>query len=100
NIVQDGLFITTNIAYATNGMTYIGSTVVSNGTLTLAGQVTLTNSTPIYVAGSSAVLDARLAGFLSTDNATFTNLVTNGVVEVVAGEAFGGVGTIKASNLV
>jgi hypothetical protein len=88
----------TNYFY-TNIITHVGSTTVSNGILGLVVPNTLTSSTNIILAGASAVLDATQMGYVSNqlDNTlTVTNqlLVTNGVIELIAGQTNSGFGTI------
>lgn len=91
NIVQDGLFITTNIAFGTNTLTYTGNTTISNGVLQLVAQASLTNSPVITLAAPTAVLDASQIAYLDD---TGTNLVTNSLFEIVSGETLNGKGSI------
>jgi hypothetical protein len=88
----------TNYFY-TNIITHVGSTTVSNGILGLVVPNNLTSSTNIILAGASAVLDATQMGYVSNqlDNTlTVTNqlLVTNGIIELIAGQTNSGFGTI------
>jgi fibronectin-binding autotransporter adhesin len=95
-----GLTFVTNAVPWNDLLNYQGFTTVSNGTLQLIAPATLTNwPTPITLASSTAVFDARYMGYINTDGSTFTNVVTNGVFEVVSGQTNGGVGTILASNV-
>jgi autotransporter-associated beta strand protein len=95
-----GLTYVTNNVLVSTLLNYTGSTTISNGVLRLAAPATLTNSpTPITLASTTAVLDATSMGYISTDGSTYTNLVTNGVFEVVSGQSLSGIGTINASNV-
>lgn len=104
NITQDGLFITTNISYLSR-LTYTGSTTISNGVLALVAPTVLTNTPSVTLASATAVLDASSMGVVSnqydSDGVTVTNqvLVTNGVFEVISGQALNGFGTILGSLL-
>lgn len=98
-----GLTFVTNVGFGTNMLIFIGSTTVSNGTLALAVPSLLTNSTPVTLAGTSAVLDASDLGYISnqvtTDGGgnTITNQfpVTNSLFEVISGQTLQGMGTLK-----
>ncbi len=99
NVVSEGLFDTTNIAYI-DLLTYTGNTTVSNGTLSLEGADALTNSTVITLASPSAVLDASSLGYNSNvvdivDDTTNAILVTNSIVESLSGQTIAGVGTLN-----
>lgn len=103
NVTQVGLFFVTNIGFGTNMLVYIGSTTVSNGVLALAVPSELTNSTPVTLAGSAAVLDATDMGYITNqvttdgNGNTITNQfpVTNSLFEVVSGQTLGGIGTLR-----
>ena len=107
NVTQVGLFFVTNIGFGTNMLIYVGSTTVSNGVLALAVPSELTNSTPVTLAGASAVLDASDMGYITNqvttdgNGNTVTNQfpVTNSLFEVVSGQTLQGMGTLKG-NLV
>jgi hypothetical protein len=94
-----GLTYNTNLALVNTLINYLGYTTISNGTLQLIAPVVLTNSPTVTLASPSAVLDASQMGAIATDGATYTNLVTNGVFEVVSGQTLSGEGTIITSNL-
>ena len=85
----------TNLVY-TNLITYVGNTTISNGVLALAAPVVITNSPVVTLASATAVLDASQMGYADV---TLTNLVTNGVFEVVSGQTLAGIGTIRASKV-
>ena len=87
--------LVTNYVY-TNLISYVGATTISNGVLAVAAPVSLTNSTVITLAASSAVLDASALGYIDS---TGTNLVTNGVFEVYSGQTLAGLGTIRSSKV-
>ncbi|HEV2437759.1 MAG TPA: autotransporter-associated beta strand repeat-containing protein [Verrucomicrobiae bacterium] len=98
-----GLTFVTNVGYGTNMLLYIGATTVSNGVLALAAPSELTSSTPVTLAGSSAVLDASAMGYISNqvttdgNGNTVTNQfpVTNSIFEVVSGQTLQGMGTLN-----
>lgn len=100
----DGFTYETNIV-ALNLLTYTGNTTISNGVLAVNVPNLLTNSPNLTLASASAVLDATAMGYVSNefdfDGVTITNqlLVTNGVLEIVAGQSLSGLGTIRASKL-
>ncbi len=87
----DGFTYYTNVV-ATNLLYYTGNTTISNGVLALTAPDLLTNSSSITLASASAVLDASSMGYV--DPVT-TNLVTNGVFEVVSGQTLQGMGTLN-----
>ena len=78
-----------------NGLTYTGSTTISNGVLALVVPAALTNSPNVVLATPDAVLDVSQMGYLDIN----TNYVTNGVCEVIVGQNFGGQGTIRGHVL-
>jgi autotransporter-associated beta strand protein len=98
-----GLTFVTNVGFGTNMILYTGSTTVSNGVLALAAPSLLTNSTPVILAGATAVLDASAMGYITnqvtTDGSgnTITNQfpVTNSLFEVVSGQTLQGIGTLN-----
>jgi len=92
--VNDDGSITTNY-FPGNGLVYTGSTIISNGVLALVVPAALTNSPNVVLATSNAVLDVSQMGYLDIN----TNLVTNGVCEVIAGQNFGGQGTVRGQVL-
>ena len=88
----------TNYLYAPQ-ITYVGTTTISNGVLSLVVPNDLTNSTTITLAGPTAVLDASQMGYLSnqldiTLSPTNQLLVTNGLFEVFGGQTLRGIGAI------
>jgi fibronectin-binding autotransporter adhesin len=92
-------FITNQVPWAAC-LAYGGSTTVSNGILQFLAPANLTNTLgPITLSTSTAVLDASQMGYINTDGSTFTNVMTNGVFEIVSGQTLAGVGTIKATNV-
>ncbi len=100
NLVKDGSSVLTmsgsiSNGFATNGLTYVGSTTVSNGTLQIIAPSNLngTNFTPINLASQSAVLDISSAGF-TPDN---TNILTNSTLELGSGQTLTGIGSIYGS---
>ena len=92
-INEDGS-VSTNY-FPGNGLSYTGSTIVSNGVLALVVPAALSNSPNVILATPGAVLDVSQMGGLDVN----TNLVTNGVCEVVAAQNFGGQGTIRGQVL-
>ncbi|MEK7780220.1 MAG: autotransporter-associated beta strand repeat-containing protein [Verrucomicrobiota bacterium] len=83
---------------------YIGSTTVSNGTLTIVAPNNLTNSASITLAGGT--LDATQIGYAtnqttldynSVEQATNTVVVTSGVVEILDGQSLNGQGSLLGS---
>lgn len=90
----DGFTYYTNVL-STNGLiAYTGSTTVSNGVLALVVPVVLTNwPTPITLASPTAVLDVSQMGYIVdqfdpvSNSVTNQLLVTNGVIEIVSGQA-------------
>ncbi len=89
--VANGFFETT---VATNLLLYTGNTTISNGTLALVVPDALTLSSNITLASSAAVFDASSMGFVDD---TGTNLITNGVFEVVSAQTLNGIGTIRGT---
>jgi autotransporter-associated beta strand protein len=86
-----------------NRVTYTGITTVSNGVLKIIAPNNLTNSSAITMAGSSAVLDVSSSGYLtnqttldigSVEQPTNTVVVTNGTLEILAGQSLNGEGSI------
>jgi autotransporter-associated beta strand protein len=86
-----------------NRVTYTGITTVSNGTLRIIAPNNLTNSSAVTLAGGSAVLDVSSSGFLTNqttldintlDQPTNTVVVTNGTLEILAGQSLNGQGSI------
>lgn len=102
NIVQNGLFFTTNIGFTSVAL-YTGFTTVSNGVLALDVPSQLTNSTPVTLASPTAVLDATDMGYVSNqaqlDGSTNQFLVTNSLFEVVSGQTMQGIGTLRGKLL-
>ena len=100
NTYTEGFEQFTSIGYGSNSMFFVGSTTISNGVLALVAPEELTNSSPITLAGVSAVLDASAMGYISNElddsgNPTNSFPVTNGIFEVVSGQTLNGVGTLK-----
>ncbi len=87
--------ITTNYFPGT-GLTYSGSTTVSNGVLALIVPASPTNSPTVVLAASTAVLDVSQMGYIDVDGVT---LVTNGIMEVISGQTVAGLGTIRGHVL-
>jgi fibronectin-binding autotransporter adhesin len=83
-----------DVTLATNLLEYSGPTTISNGVLAVIVPDALTLSSNITLASSSAVLDASQMGFVDD---TGTNLITNGVFEVVSGQTLNGIGTIRGT---
>jgi autotransporter-associated beta strand protein len=86
-----------------NRVSYTGVTTVSNGILRIIAPNNLTNSSAITLAGSSAVLDVTSSGYYtnqttpdisSIDQPTNTVVITNGTLEILAGQSLNGEGTI------
>lgn len=97
NLVKNGTATLTlagsiSNGFATAGLTYVGSTTVSNGTLQLLAPSSLngTNFTSFNLASQSAVIDLSSAGF-TPDN---TNLVTNSTLDLQSAQSLNGIGTI------
>jgi autotransporter-associated beta strand protein len=82
------------VTLATNLLQYTGNTTISNGTLALIVPDALTLSSNVTLAASTAVFDASQMGFVDD---TGTNLITNGVFEVVSGQTLNGIGTIRGT---
>jgi autotransporter-associated beta strand protein len=86
----------TNLIYAPI-VTHVGYTTVSNGVLALLTPNNFSNSLSINLAGSSAVLDASKMGFVTNftnPNGEYSELVTNGVLDVLPAQTLSGIGTI------
>lgn len=96
NIVTVGFDTTTNVV-ATNLLQYTGPTTISNGTLALIVPDALNLCTNITLASPSAVLDASQMGYVDS---TGTNLITNGVFEVVSGQILAGIGTVRGTLVI
>jgi autotransporter-associated beta strand protein len=79
-----------------NVITYVGTTTISNGVLAVDAPGTLTNSPTITLAGVSAVLDVDSDGYVNADG---TALITNSLLEIVAGQTLAGFGTIRGNVL-
>lgn len=90
---DSGNFSTNYIS--TNGLSYTGSTTVSNGVLAIVAPANLNgaNFTAFTLAGSTAVLDLSSAGYTPDG----TNYVTNSVLTLVSPQTLGGFGTIRGS---
>ena len=107
NLVLDGVTITTNtdsatftnLLYSDSLLTYLGTTTVSNGTLTVVVPDNLITSPSVLLASPTAVLDATKMGYVTNYTDSLGNqasaLVTNGLMTVVAGQTLGGVGIVK-----
>jgi len=79
----------TNNLY-TNLVQYTGSTTISNGVLAVAAPASISTSTNVTLASSTAVLDVSQVG---TVDISGTNLIITGIFET--GQAVGGLGTIR-----
>ncbi len=88
----------------TNGLTYLGSTTVSNGTLKIVAPNNLNTSSNINIAGG--VLDATQIGTFtnqttldanSIEQPTNTVAVVSGVVNILANQTLNGFGSILGS---
>jgi hypothetical protein len=97
NLVKNGTATLTmagsnSNGFYTAGLTYVGSTTVSNGTLQIVAPSSLngTNFTTFNLASQSAVLDISSAGS-TPDNIT---LVTNSTLDLGSGQSLTGIGTI------
>lgn len=79
--------------FMTNGLSYVGATVVSNGVLAIVAPANLngTNFLSFTLASSSATLDLSSAGS-TPDGVT---LVTNSTLQLGNGQTLTGIGTIN-----
>lgn len=93
--LDENFNLVTNSVY-TNLVSYLGNTTISNGVLALAAPALITNSPVITLASASAILDASKMGY---PDITQTNLVINGIFEVVSGQTLAGIGTIRAASV-
>jgi fibronectin-binding autotransporter adhesin len=82
---------------ATNLLQYSGPTTISNGVLAVVVPDNLNLSSNVTLASSSAVFDASSMGFVDD---TGTNLITNGVFEVVSSQTLNGIGTIRGTVII
>ncbi|HEV2692008.1 MAG TPA: autotransporter-associated beta strand repeat-containing protein, partial [Verrucomicrobiae bacterium] len=119
-LTLDGAAVTTNTDGATYTnylytplISYLGTTTVSNGVLTVVTPNSLTNCTSITLASASTVLDASQMGYASNqlsvdDGVTPTNsvLVTNGILVIPATtfagipQTLAGFGTVKGNGVI
>ena len=86
--------ITTNYI-ATNGLSYVGTTTISNGVLAIVAPANLNgaNFTSFTLAGSTAVLDLSSMGYTPDG----TNYLTNSVLTLGSPQTLTGIGTIRGS---
>ena len=97
---------TSVVAYTlfSNAVAYIGTTTVSNGTLTIVAPNNLTNSPSITLAGGT--LDASTIGYFTNqttpdisaiDQPTNTVVVTTGTLDILSGQSLNGTGNITGN---
>ncbi len=79
----------------TNGLTYVGATTISNGTLAIVAPANLqgTNFASFTLTASSAVLDISSMG----SSPDYVNLVTNSTLSLSSPQTLSGIGTILGS---
>lgn len=95
SVIDGGTGLIDTNYFMTNGLSYVGSTTISNGVLAIVAPANLngTNFTSFLLASNTAVLDLSSAGYTPDG----TNLITNSSLLLGSGQTLTGLGTIRGS---
>jgi len=83
--------------FYTNEVQYIGTTVISNGVLALVAPASITNSSSVTLATSTAVFDVSQSGDPAPDG---FSIIPTGYFESVSGHSVAGLGTIRGGLII